>query len=261
VDLASAMDFRARFAPDVPVLVVRERLDEAAIAQALALGAQDAVTLSNIPRLQLVVGRELRTYRLDRALSSTLASAREYKKQLQHIVEGSTDAIAQVQEGIIVDANPAWLALFGYSNAEEVVGTPLMDAFDPDDHAAIKGALVACMQGKWSGHTLHASALVVSGHTPSLEFQLVRAEFDGDPCVQVVVPARSAIPASTSASWRRRCRPTRRPGSCTAAISSTSCASGSRSRPRAACAASPTWRPTSTRRSTRNSACWPARTS
>lgn len=190
VDLSSAMDFRARFAPEVPVLIVRDKLDEDSIAQALALGAQDAVTLGNVPRLQLVVGRELRTYRLDRALSTTLATAREYKKQLQHIVEGSTDAIAQVQEGIIVDANPAWLALFGYSNAEEVVGTPLMDAFDSDDHAAIKGALVACMQGKWSGHTLHASALVVSGHTPSLEFQLTRAEFDGEPCVQVCVPAR-----------------------------------------------------------------------
>jgi len=200
VDLSSAMDFRARFAPDVPVLVVREKLDEDSIAQALALGAQDAVTLTNIPRLQLVVGRELRTYRLDRALSTTLASAREYKKQLQHIVEGSTDAIAQVQEGIIVDANPAWLALFGYSAPEEVVGTPLMDAFDPDDHAAIKGALVACMQGKWSGHTLHASALVVSGHTPSLEFQLVRAEFDGEPCVQVVVPAR----VSDSGEYQRK---------------------------------------------------------
>ena len=192
VDVASAMDFRARFAPDVPVLIVRDAVDEAVIAEALALGAQDAVTLINVPRLQLVVGRELRTYRLDRALSTTLASAREAKKQLQHIVEGSTDAIAQVQEGIIVDANPAWLALFGYSNPEEVVGTPLMDAFDPDDHAAIKGALVACMQGKWSGHTLHASALVVSGHHPSLEFQLVRAEFDGEPCVQVVVPAKVA---------------------------------------------------------------------
>jgi diguanylate cyclase (GGDEF)-like protein len=192
VDLASAMDFRARFAPDVPVLIVREKIDEDTIAQALALGAQDAVTLASVPRLQLVVGRELRTYRLDRALSQTLASAREAKKQLQHIVEGSTDAIAQVQEGIIVDANPAWLALFGYSNPEEVVGTPLMDAFDPDDHAAIKGALVACMQGKWSGHTLHASALVVSGHHPSLEFQLIRAEFDGDPCVQVCVPAKVA---------------------------------------------------------------------
>ena len=192
VDLASAMDFRARFAPEVPVLIVRDKLDENVIAEALALGAQDAVTLGNVPRLQLVVGRELRTYRLDRALSTTLASAREYKKQLQHIVEGSTDAIAQIQEGIIVDANPAWLALFGYSNAEEVVGTTLMDAFDPDDHAAIKGALVACAQGKWTGHTLHAAALVVSGHTPSLEFQLTGAEFDGEPCIQICVPARTA---------------------------------------------------------------------
>ena len=67
-----------------------------------------------------------------------------------------------------------------------------MDAFDADDHVAIKGALVACLQGKWSGHTLHASALLVSGHTPSLEFQLRCAEFDGDPCVQVIVPARIA---------------------------------------------------------------------
>ena len=190
VDLNGAMDFRARFAPDVPVLIVRDKVDENAIAQALALGAQDAVTLGNVTRLQLVVGRELRTYRLDRALSSTLSSARETKRQLQHIVQGSTDAIAQVQEGIIVDANPAWVALFGYSNAEEITGTPLMDAFDADDHAAIKGALVACAQGKWTGHALHASALLVDGHTPSLEFQLTRSEFDGEPCVQVCVPAK-----------------------------------------------------------------------
>lgn len=189
VDVASAMDFRARYAPDVPVLLVRELLDEAALAEALALGAQDAVTMHNLERLQRVVGRELRTCRLDRALAATLATAREYKRQLEHVVEGSTDAIAHVQEGIVVDANPAWIELFGYSTAEQVVGTPLMDAFDADDHAAIKGALVACAQGKWSNHALRASALLVSGHTPSLEFQLRRAEFDGEPCVQVYVAA------------------------------------------------------------------------
>ncbi len=191
VDVASAMDFRARFAPDVPVLLVRDQIDEAAIAQALALGAQDAVTMHNLDRLQRIVGRELRTCRLDRALTATLDTAREFKRQLEHVVEGSTDAIAHVQEGIVVDANPAWVELFGYSGADQVVGIPLMDAFDADDHAAIKGALVACVQGKWANHALRASALLVSGHTPSLEFQLRRAEFDGDPCVQVCVPARA----------------------------------------------------------------------
>jgi PAS domain S-box-containing protein len=141
--------------------------------------APRAVTLTNVPRLQLVVGRELRTYRLDRALSTTLASAREAKKQLQHIVEGSTDAIALVQEGIIVDANPAWLALFGYSNPEEVVGTTLMDA-RPHDHAAIKGALVACMQAMVRPH----AARLRTGRErppPSLEFQLLRANSMANP--------------------------------------------------------------------------------
>lgn len=189
VDVSSAMDFRARFAPDVPVVLVRDQLDEATIAAALALGAQDAVTMGHLERLQLVVGRELRTCRLERALATTLATAREYKRQLEHVVEGSTDAIAQVQEGIVVDANPAWVELFGYAGPEQLVGTPLMDAFDTDDHAAIKGALVACVQGKWADHALRASALLVSGHTPSLEFYLRRSEFDGEPCVQVCVPA------------------------------------------------------------------------
>lgn len=192
VDLASAMDFRARFAPEVPVLIVRDRLNEDAVAEALALGAQDAVTLGNVRHLQLVVGRELRTYRLERALSVTLASAREYQRQLHQLVEGCNDAIARVQEGIIVDANPAWIELFGYSSAAEVTGTPLLDTFDADDHAAIKGALVACIRGKWAGHALHASALLVSGHTPSLEFRLTRADFEGEPCVQICVPARLA---------------------------------------------------------------------
>ena len=78
------------------------------------LGAQDVVTLANRSRLQSVATRELRAYRLERALSTTLSSAREYREQLQNFLEGSADAITHVQEGIIVDANRAWLELFGY---------------------------------------------------------------------------------------------------------------------------------------------------
>ena len=166
---------------------------------------------------------ELRACRLDRALAATLDTAREYKRQLG-VVEGSTDAIAHVGEGIVVDANPAWVELFGYSGADQVVGIPLMDAFDADDHAAIKGALVACVQGKWADHALRASALLVSGHTPSLEFQLRRAEFDGEPCVQVCVPARRQRRRARAAPREAmRCDPATGYG--TTAISSRNCAS------------------------------------
>ncbi len=149
VDLASLMKVKQQSAPGMPVLIMREHVDEAAIADAMRLGAQDVVTLANRSRLQSVATRELRAYRLERALSTTLSSAREYREQLQHFLEGSADAITHVQEGIIVDANRAWLELFGYSGDDALTGKPLMDLFEQETHPALKGALVACLQGKW----------------------------------------------------------------------------------------------------------------
>jgi PAS domain-containing protein len=48
-----------------------------------------------------------------------------------------------VQEGIIVDANPSWLELFGIVAADGLVGQPIMDLFEESKHAALKGALAA----------------------------------------------------------------------------------------------------------------------
>ncbi len=191
IDLPVAMEFRGRFAPDVPVLVVYETLDEERIASALALGAEDAVTLANLERLRLVVDRELKARRLERSLAQTVSAAREYQRQLDDFMRGSADAIAQVQEGIIVDANPAWLELFGHGAEDSLSGTPLMDEFDPGCHAALKGAIVACLQGKWPGHALRASAEQPDGSAISVDLMLSRSEFDGEPSVRVSVTAGS----------------------------------------------------------------------
>jgi PAS domain S-box-containing protein len=174
---------------DIPVLIARDQVDEEIIAAAMVEGAQDVVTLKHPGRLQAVVTRELDAYRRTRELNRTLGSAREYREQLKSFMAGSADAIAYVQEGIVVDVNPAWLELYGYPDAEAVVGTPLMDAFDPEAHAAIKGALVACMQGKWSDHSLRATALLSDGSSVPLEMELTRADFDGEPAIQLCIAA------------------------------------------------------------------------
>jgi diguanylate cyclase (GGDEF)-like protein/PAS domain S-box-containing protein len=189
IDLASIMKVKQQNAPEMPVLIARASVDEAAIAEAMRLGCQDVVTLENRSRLQAVVSRELRAFRLERALSTTLSSAREYREQLQNFLEGSADAITHVQEGIIVDANRAWLELFGYSENDALTGTPLMDQFEQETHAALKGGLVACLQGKWSGHTLKVQALLSDGSTLPLELMLTRADFENEPAVRIAISA------------------------------------------------------------------------
>jgi diguanylate cyclase (GGDEF)-like protein/PAS domain S-box-containing protein len=189
-ELSGASAVRDQFAPSVPLIVVADTLDEARIAVAMAQGARDVVSLSSPARLQAVMARELRSFRLERALETTLKSARDARRQLETVLERSNDAIVQVQEGIIVDANPSWLELFGIVTADGLIGQPIMDLFEESKHAALKGALAACLQGRWSDHTLQLNGVLADGTVLPLETVLTPGEHDGEPCVRMVVPAR-----------------------------------------------------------------------
>jgi diguanylate cyclase (GGDEF)-like protein/PAS domain S-box-containing protein len=186
-ELRRVISVRDQVAPTLPVIGVADSVDEPRIADAMQLGARDFVSLGNTARLTAVVLRELRAFRLERALNSTLKSARDARRQLELVLERSNDAIVQVQEGIVVDANPSWLELFGVDAS--VVGQPIMDLFDEASHSPLKGALAACLQGRWSDHTLKVSANLADGTTLPVELVLALGEHEGEPCVRLVVPS------------------------------------------------------------------------
>ena len=187
-DLKSVIGVRDQVAPSVPVVVVAETVDEGVIADAMTAGARDVVSLANPARLAAVLGRELRAFRLERALTSTLKSAHDARNQLESVLQRSNDAIVQVQEGIVIDANPAWLELFGAKDS--LIGHPVMDLFAEATHPALKGALAACLQGRWNDHALKATALLADGKAMPMEIVLALGDHEGEPSVRLVVPAR-----------------------------------------------------------------------
>ena len=152
-----------RYNPEVPVIVMQERAQEADIEAAMRAGACDLVSLRLKTRLQSVVLRELRALRVERALNSTLQSATEYKKQLKDHMAVSASSYALVQEGIFTDVNEAWLQQFKVKDKDELVGLPVMDTFEPESQAALKGALVATVAGKWQKD----EKLIVKAHIDS----------------------------------------------------------------------------------------------
>ena len=172
----------------VPLLVVSKAAEEADIAEALLAGAQDLVSLGQTERLRSVAERELRAFRLERALNETLQSANQYKRQLKDFMAGSVDAIAHVHEGILVDANQAWAELFGHPSSGHAVGAPLMDWFDAASHAALKGALVACAKRQWNGQPLKVAARDAAGSMMPLMLVIEATTFEGDPAVKLSVP-------------------------------------------------------------------------
>jgi multidomain signaling protein FimX len=189
---------RQNAGPMVPLVVVRKTADENEIADAMQAGAQDLVSLTQTGRLRSVAERELRAYRLESALNATLQSATQYKKQLKAFMAGSVDAIAHVQEGILVEANHAWAELFGHETAEAMLG-PLMDTFAPSSQSALKGALAACAKGQWKAQSIKVVARAKGGATLPLDLQLESAMFDGEPAVKLCVQRRSTEPQEPEA--------------------------------------------------------------
>ena len=179
-----------RHNPEVPVIALQEEADEQHILEAMKNGACDLVSTGLRDRLQSVVTRELRALRVERALNSTIHSATEYKRQLKDHMQSSSSAIALVEDGIITDVNTAWLSLFRAASNDEVNGLPLMDNFERESQAAIKGALVAAIAGKWAvDEKLIVKSHVTSDDSSEVHLEFRKFVFDNGPCVQVRISA------------------------------------------------------------------------
>ena len=175
-----------RHNPELPVIALQKEADEDSIQKAMKSGACDLVSIGCKDRLQSVVSRELRALRVERALNSTIHSATEYKKQLQDYMQSSSSAIALVEEGIITDINDAWLRLFRSASNDEVIGLPLMDNFETESQAAIRGALIAAIAGKWAAdEKLIAKSHVTAEESNEVHMEFQKFAFDNTPCVQV----------------------------------------------------------------------------
>ncbi len=184
------------FNPEIPLIAMKDHADEAAIQKAMRSGAVDLVSTGLKNRLTSVVSRELRALRAERALNATIRSALGYKKQVRDFMAASTAAIALVQEGIIVVANSAWIDLFKAASINEVAAMPLMDSFDSEQHAALKGALVATIAGKWQrDERIEARPNIDGRESDPLQLEFRKVDYDNTPTVQVqiVLPDRSSM--------------------------------------------------------------------
>ncbi|MEO1036917.1 MAG: EAL domain-containing protein [Pseudomonadota bacterium] len=180
------VDWRNRTNPKLPILYLDAALDADRLSAAFRDGASDVVQLTDPARLIAVADRELRLARTEHALDATIDSATQYKKQIKALMAETPDALAYIQEGIVVDVNPAWLELLGYRDETDLIGHPVMDTFKPESRGPLKGAIVATLQGKWNAEALETVALTAAGDEVSLKVHLQATEYDGDPCVKVL---------------------------------------------------------------------------
>ncbi|MCP3901112.1 MAG: PAS domain S-box protein, partial [Desulfobacteraceae bacterium] len=70
------------------------------------------------------------------------------EEELQAIVDHSVDAIGVSQQGIHRLVNPAYLKMFGYQNAKDLIGKPIFELISPDERKRIKQFVADRIKGR-----------------------------------------------------------------------------------------------------------------
>ncbi|WP_282338689.1 EAL domain-containing protein [Pseudomonas sp. PS02288] len=186
LDPNEALGAIRRQAKDIPVIQLLEGNDLDDITEALALGAQDALPQGQDERLILIANRELANLEERRARRRAEISLREIEKRCQLLLESSVDAIAYVHEGMHIYANRSYLQLFGYEDAEDLEGMPMIDLIAGCDQTSFKDFLKNYHSAETQDH-LTCQGVKTDGLQFKARMELSPATYDGEPCIQVVI--------------------------------------------------------------------------
>ena len=188
LDPLEALNAIRKQAKDIPFIQMVEGNDADAITEALALGAQDALPQGEDERLVLIAKRELANLNERRARRVAEVALREAEKRCQLLLNSSVDAITYVHDGMHIYANRAYLQLFGYEDAEELEGMPMIDLIDPADQTSFKDFLKNYAEGSAE---LNCGGVTIDGKTFRANMSFSPATYDAEPCIQVVIRAEA----------------------------------------------------------------------
>ena len=180
------LDVVRRSGADLPFIIFTWKIGDADVVKIMRAGAHDVVMKSRAVVLAAVAEREIKA-RAAREQQQTLRAALdELKEQQQALVEGAREAICYSQDGMHINANGAYLRLFGYSNMDELQGIPFLNLIDKKDHPQLKEYFRKAQSGA-STESATFTAVAQDGRRFQVEIALSQLTLKGEICQQIVV--------------------------------------------------------------------------
>lgn len=132
-----ALELLRRRGFDTPFVVVSGKIGEEAAVEMLKAGADDYVMKDNLARLCPTVERSLREAEGRRERLRAEERLREEQEQYRGIFEATGDGLVITDmAGMLVDTNPAFCRMHGYTSCEGFRGRHVKEVFiHPDYHA------------------------------------------------------------------------------------------------------------------------------
>ncbi len=95
-----------------------------------------------------------------------------HEEELRAVVDNSIDAIAVSKQGAHKFVNKAYLNMFGYENAGELIGKPVFDLIDPDERTRISKFVSARSENQQIASNYQTKGLKKDGMTFDMEVNI-----------------------------------------------------------------------------------------
>ena len=158
-------------------------------------GAQDIIQRYDHAHLIYTVNREQQNMITKRRLQELESRAREAEERWSLLTRSSAEAIAYVHEGMHIHANPAYLSLFGYEDADEMEGLPFMDLIASEDRLKFK-PILRLLEKEHTAENISIDCVTNTGDVLPVEMRFAPTRVEGEECTQVIVTDRSARPST-----------------------------------------------------------------
>ncbi|NNG77712.1 EAL domain-containing protein [Acinetobacter sp. ANC 4277] len=146
--------------PNLPIILLKpEDYQAEQYAGYIRKGIYDILNLDYPDRFYLGLLRALSFGRLMLTQQHLMDELESAQTHAQSLVHDSNKAVALIQEGIHIQANPEYLQLFGIKNEDDIVGLPLLDLLQPKDLNDFKLRFKKITQGQFDLGRLEIATL------------------------------------------------------------------------------------------------------
>lgn len=173
---------RARH-PHTPFIVLARQIDDDALKQAMQAGVSDVVVKGHWARFACVVRRALEIAARQEQHRKTAEALQQLETRYRLLVQHAREPIGYCHDGLHIDANPAYLALFGYTDVEELKVVPVLNLVAKREKERLK----ALLRRPAAGNAEEFTAVTQDGKEIPIEIALLPIEIGGEQCVQVKV--------------------------------------------------------------------------
>ena len=190
-----ALELLKRKKLDTPLIVITRSLSDEDFAAVTAAGARDVIRKNYTGRLVPAIRRELEVADMRRELEVARKKVQEMEAQHSAMVTGTQEAVCYCHDGMHIEANQAYLNMFGYDNLADLEIIPVLNLIAKNDQKQFKDALKKAAKGKLDS-SLELVGIRENGENINIEAVFAPVKLKGEDTIQITFADISARKAT-----------------------------------------------------------------